>query len=377
MMATARLHKTVNSDELDKCTAWEIRDFFMLSGAHVRGIKVRHMKKQLAELAKEKCINLRTLHLKFCRNIQFTKSIIDNACHLEALEICCSNLRDEDISVFQNLTNLKVFKLSESLITGSTFYKLPTSIEVLKLDCQYLEVDYLPKTCKRLTKLRSLDLLRVEKNDEVFKTMVMENSCPLLEALRFTMTLSRNSEYVAQLPSLKELMICSALVDCYGWNLLCSHKQQLYNRLWNEVIDGLVEYKCEKLDHLTIRSRLTKEQLIQVGKLSALRVLCLTWVDVDCTPIAKLKMLERIVFMESCVSYSMVLHLFHACPKLHCLGLNVTCVNAMLIHGISDRVSQEMTNNNMQRKLPIELGFCTSDEEIMMFIRNVSHATGI
>jgi len=137
-----------------------------------------------------------------------------------------------------------------------------------------------------------------------------------------------------------------------------------------------VEYKCEKLDHLTICSRLTKEQLVQVGKLSALRVLCLTWVDVDCTPIAKLKMLEKIVFMK-CVSYSMVLHLFHACPKLHCLGFYVSCVNAMLIHGISDRVSQEITNNNMQRKLPIELGFFTSDEKIMMFICNVSHATGI
>ncbi|XP_037713621.1 uncharacterized protein LOC119549544 [Drosophila subpulchrella] len=370
-MATARLHKTVNTDDLGRCTTWEIRDFFKLSGAHVRGIKVRYMEEELAELVREKCINLRTLNFMFCPNIHiFMKSIMDNAYHLEALEICCSSLGDEDISVFQGLTNLKVFKLSESLITGSTLCELPTSIEVLKLDSLFLEVSYLPKTCKRLTKLRSLDLLRVERDDEVFKTMVMENSCPLLEALRFTMTFSRNSEYVAQLPSLKELVIGSSLFDCYGLDLLNSQERQLYSRLWNKVIDGLVAYKYQKLDHFTIGGRLTKEQLIQVGKLSALRVLCLSWVDIDCTPIAKLKMLEGIVFNEPCFSVSMVLHLFHACPKLHCLGLKVTDVNAMLVHGIADRVRQEMANNNMQRKLPIELGFFTSDEEIRMFICN-------
>jgi len=364
-MATARLHKSVNSDELEKCTAREVYTFFKLSGAHVQSIKVMHIKERLAKLVGDKCSNLRTLHFVFCPNMYlFMKSIMDNAYHLEALEICSSGIRDKDISVLQNLTNLKILELSNCYITGRTFYELPASIEVLKLNCLNLEVGSLPQTCKRLTKLRSLDLLRLYRYDEVFKMMVMENSCPSLEVLRFTMGLRRNSAYVAQLPSLKELMICSDILDTQDW--------QHYNNLLTLLIEGLVEYKYQELEHLTIGARLTKEQLKEVGKLSGLRVLCLSWVDFDYAPIAKLKMLEKIVFNEPCVSDSMILHLFDACPKLHYLGLKQICLNDKLVTGIAERVRQEMTNNNMKRKLPIELGFSTSDEEIRMFICNVS-----
>jgi len=178
------------------------------------------------------------------------------------------------------------------------------------------------------------------------------------------MGLRRNSAYVAQLPSLKELMICSDILDTQDW--------QHYNNLLTLLIEGLVEYKYQELEHLTIGARITKEQLKEVGKLSGLRVLCLSWVDFDYAPIAKLKMLEKIVFNEPCVSDSMILHLFDACPKLHYLGLKQICLNDKLVTGIAERVRQEMTNNNMKRKLPIELGFSTSDEEIRMFICNVS-----
>ncbi|XP_050744225.1 uncharacterized protein LOC108029873 isoform X2 [Drosophila biarmipes] len=370
-MATARLHKSVNSDELERCTTWEVRDFFKLSGAHVQGIKIRHMEESLAELVGEECSNLKTLHFGFCRHMpSFMKPIIEKAYHLEVLKMCSTNILDEDISVLQSLTNLKVLELSESLITGCTLNVLPTSIEVLTLNCLILDVGYLSKTCQRLTKLRSLDLRRLESYKDVFKTLVMENSCPSLEVLRFTMNLSRHYEYVAQLPSLKELVICSDLVDSYGNDLLSPHARQSYNGIWSEVLDGLVKYKNQKLEHLTIGRRLTKEQLMQVGKLSALRVLCLSWVDFDCTPIANLKLLEKMALNDSLVSDSMVLTLFHACPKLHCLELNASCLNAKFIQGIADRVRQELTNSNMQRKLPIEVGFFTIDLEIRKFISN-------
>ncbi|XP_050744192.1 uncharacterized protein LOC108036431 [Drosophila biarmipes] len=361
--ASARLHKSINSDELEKCTIREIGTFFKLSGAHVEAIKVMHMRERLAKLVGRKCSNLRRLHFVFCPNMHlFMRSIIDNAYHLEALEICSSGIRDEDISALRNLNNLRVLELSNCYITGRTFHELPASIEVLKLNCLNLEVDCLPRTCKRLTKLRSLDLLRLYRYDEVFKTMVTENACPSLEVLRFTMALSGTSEYVAQLPGLKQLTICTDLLD--------TQERQLYNRLLTILVDRLVEYKDQELEHLTIGARLTEEQIKQVGRLGSLRVLCLSWVDFDYTPIARLKLLEKIVFNEPCFNDSMLLLLFDACPKLHYLGLKQTCLNEKLIYGIADRVRQEMISDNIKRKLPIELEFCTSDKEIRMFVCN-------
>nr|XP_017012475.2 uncharacterized protein LOC108067785 [Drosophila takahashii] len=314
-VASARLHKSVNSDELEKCTISEIRDFFKMSGAHVLHIKGMHMKERLAGLVGNQCRNLKTLHVVLWPNMHlYVDSIFDNAYYLEALEICTSSITDENIHVLQNLTNLKILELSDSYITGRTLDKLPVSIEVLKLNCLEFEVSYFPQICKRLTKLRILDILRLTSYKDVFKTMVMDNSCPALEELRFTLEFRWNCEYAAQLPSLKNLMICS------------DQQLRFHSSLLGQLIDHLVEYNNQKLEHLTIGYRLSKEQLIQVSKLSGLRVLCLCRMDLfdsDYAPIASLRQFAQL--------------------------------NIKLVHGIVDRVRQEIADKNLRRKLPVEL----------------------
>ncbi|XP_052843120.1 uncharacterized protein LOC128256662 isoform X1 [Drosophila gunungcola] len=371
--ASARLHTSVELGQFRDMTAWDISDFFKLSGAHVQVLydKPDYETRRyvhagcLADSIADHCMNLRSLRLFNNPQLEFHLKLTLARMHqLEELQLESTNAFAP--SVPQNLKQLKILNLSCNSLTGNSLRrKLPVSIEVLGLnECRNFDAKWLPGICKRLSNLKELNIQNViTSNKEIFKTMVTKNLCPSLETLRMTACRSSGYEFVAQLPKLKHLTIYT-------------HRNDLDFRaiISKELIDQLVMHKADQLEQFEVFGsyHLSREQLKQIAKLTALRVLILRDIDLSSDELeefANLKQLEKICFGLSSATNSMILQVLSACPKLNYLRLKAnTKPDAELVLSIVNQVRHEIANKDMQRELPIELWSSMNDEQIKELI---------
>uniref|UniRef100_A0A6P4EJL4 Uncharacterized protein LOC108041695 isoform X1 n=1 Tax=Drosophila rhopaloa TaxID=1041015 RepID=A0A6P4EJL4_DRORH len=216
---SARLHTCVDLGQFRNMTVWDIRYYFQLFGAHIQvlyGKFEADHSERLAQFIRDYCRNLKSVQVVCSPGIGLhMHTIFANMNQLEELQLHNSDIADEPLLDLENLINLKKLTLSNNFLTGSTLAELPVSIEVLGLnECRDLEAKYLPEMCRRLPKLRELNIQNVNTSPlRVFKIMVTDNCCPSLEVLRVTAFPYTTYEFLPQLPKLKHLTICNPLTN--------------------------------------------------------------------------------------------------------------------------------------------------------------------
>ncbi|SPP72763.1 uncharacterized protein LOC117585182 [Drosophila guanche] len=361
--ATSRLHKSINLNDFEKLTVWDLREFFKLSGTyvqHITGVIPPMRSQRFYEFLSANCLNLKTLTL---HNSPLTPrnmvKIFAKMTKLEVLELPQNMLTDEGISALENCRSLKTLNIAGNPIIGASLVKLSPTIESLTLsDCRRFQGQHLSNICKVFTNLKTLNLNIDTMSFNVFQTMIKENSGASLEVLRISAV--ETFEYVAQLPNLKSLTIYISL-PCRTLRL--------------ELFQQLAEHKAEKLERLEVcgGSGLSPGIFPQIAKLRGLRTLILPDIramsDNDLTTFSSLKMLEQINLKYSHLHDSSVFFLFDSCPKLHTLCLdNCECITEKLVHGIIKKLRADIDNKENQRSLPVQL--CVSETKINTLIKH-------
>ncbi|KAH8233168.1 hypothetical protein KR026_004974, partial [Drosophila bipectinata] len=319
-MASRRMHSIADTYDLFDATIWEMTDFFKLSGSNLEAfdtvVETSHQEKLYALLG-EHCPNLTTLDLWNSPDIESNAhKIFPKLGKLEELQVSGTDLHDSSIESLKNLNNLKILDASSTHLRGQTMDKLPSSIEELSLNrCHYFNMENLPKICKKLTKLKELNILNVDLLPRTIgQTLIRQNCFPSLEIIRITVSSNDPYDFVARIPKLKHLSIYNpkTVPEYIGLSLFVQ----------------LVKRKSEKLERLDIIGpyMLTQQQLHQITKLAGLRILLLPYIEtLDDEVLAKfadLKNLERIhISASSKVSDAAILGLFCACPMLSIVGL--------------------------------------------------------
>ncbi|KAH8336663.1 hypothetical protein KR059_000125, partial [Drosophila kikkawai] len=317
-MATARLHKFIDLFQFGNMTVWDMRDFFRLSGAYVDkiyGVMPKTHPERLCDFLANNCRNLKTMavfggNTWSGRNIQ---KVFAKMNQLESLHLPMSNINDQSVLALRNLHKLKTLDLSGNPFIGETLAKLPNTIESLTLnDCKYLEVGYLMKILKTFHALKELNMRNLDPNGvEIYEQMVKEKCCLALETLGMSGYGYRHYEFVAQIPSLKNLSIV------------------IKRGLRAQLFEQLAEHKAKQLERLEVLGVdiVTQPMLCNIAKLSELRYLKLPQIQsyatlADAIGSNGLQNLERLAVRQSgCFSEQAILKIFRACPKLSCLDL--------------------------------------------------------
>ncbi|XP_020800461.1 uncharacterized protein LOC110177855 [Drosophila serrata] len=351
-MATVSLHKSVNLGEFGKMTVWDMRDFFELSGAHVKklfGMMPSIHANRLCDFLANKCTNLKTIRV--VSNIWSEPNIhkvLDKMEQLETLVLPMQNISDHYLWGLRNLRKLKTLDLSHNPLIGDTMALLPSSIESLTLnDCQYINGRRILKILKTFHLLKELNIKNIDpRSAEIYENMIKQKCCNALQTLRITGYGNIHYEYVAQIPNLKHL---SVFVE---------------QGLREELFEQLAMHKASQLECLEIIGAVDAsiEVLRNIAKLTELRALILPHIKPNASlnyafGRGTLKKLEKLFLRDSCgVSNEAILKVFRACPRLSYIGVrNGNQINEELAMGIVSRVQQEIANKDMHRKLPIEL----------------------
>ncbi|KAL7727190.1 hypothetical protein ACLKA6_004455 [Drosophila palustris] len=342
------LDKSITFELFEGMTAWELRDFFQLSGRYIKKIdgNVPWNWKSVFSFLGKHCINLQSL---MCGNgiaPNFFKfnvfKLFANLNSLQSLELSYCGLADEHLQALMHLKQLKKLDLSSNYcLTGLYFNCLPNSIESLALNgCSNLKPTFLNEMLRGLPLLKELHLSDY--------TLSPDTQCKSLEILSFDYDNDRLAEYehIARLPRLKKLILISSL---RGENVISP-----------KLISWLVEHKSKQLEHFEIDviwCNVHDELLLEIGKLTALHTLILH----DASAITNrglgglftLQNLREIKINDNkYITDEDVLGLILACPKLQVLNLRCCFkLTDKLLRGIT----LTLQNNQYNRPLPIKL----------------------
>ncbi|KAH8354943.1 hypothetical protein KR093_002607, partial [Drosophila rubida] len=344
------LDKSVNFHTFESMTAWDVRDFFHLSGKHVlhmEGIMPERHCKYACELLGKQCVNLQSMRVmankltKSCLCKMFAK--LKN---LESVELRGCGLSDDGLLAMGHLKKLKKIDLAHNdKLTGYNMSQLPRNLESLILtNCSGIKPELLAGACKSLKMLKELHLKGIINTS--FKALVDGQCCNSLEVLAINCGDIERSEYkyIGQLPSLKKLILHS----------------QSNNVFPVELLTGLVAHKQNQLEHFETRGSncINSAMLVDIGKLSGLRTLYLpnnsAITDGQLESLFSLQNLEEINLKCSVnITDNGILRLLLACPKLQVLHLNdCTQVTDQLLKDIIFKLKHAQTT---QRSLPIKL----------------------
>ncbi|XP_017094018.1 uncharacterized protein [Drosophila bipectinata] len=352
-LASPRLHKIVDLCHFDEMTVWDMRDFFRISGPHVQqieGVMPTSRTQRFCDYLSTSCPNLKAMMLLSSPlNSRNMNKLFSKMQSLETLYMPMSNLTDAAILTLRYMRNLKTLNISWNSFSGYTLSKLTAPIETLSMnECLSFQTFELPRICKKFSQLKELNITNMNTSYfKAYQVLVKENACPNLEILRMTAFEGDTYEFMAQLPSLKQLFVYPTIIG--------------HNTLREELFEQLAEYKAHQLLRLEIHGNtvLSRQAVTKISKLTELRRLLLPRIDADSgiDHLSNLQNLEQITIQQSdSTSGSAILHLFGACPKLsdiHLDGYVDPCDKLVL--GIVSRVRQETANKEMHRKLPIKL----------------------
>ncbi|XP_023163771.1 F-box/LRR-repeat protein 7-like [Drosophila hydei] len=358
IQAAPALDKSITFEEFADLTMWDVRDFFMLSGSHVKEmvgvIPQRHIKR-LAEYLGSNCINLTTLKISANKlPLNIMEKIFAKLDKLQILQLRGCDLRNDALLALKNLPELKVLDLSNNnRLTGQNMNRLPPTIESLTLTrCTSVQAKLLIKALKTLTQLKELHLKGIYAIGSAFKQLVESQRFHTLEAMTITNSsgflMGNSYEYIAKLPSLKKVIVYSHDSDTL---------------LSPELLSWLVEHKAEQLEHFETRGMncLNGSMMAQIGKLIGLRTLAIPGNNIvgarEMEALCTLQQLEEIN-LKYCdnITDQSVLHLVLSCPKLRVLRLdNCRQLSEKLLSDIVFKIRLQIQQKETERPLPIKI----------------------
>ncbi|KAL7738361.1 hypothetical protein ACLKA6_006681 [Drosophila palustris] len=367
------LDKSIHFSVFQELTAWDLRDFFKLSGINVKQIEgaipQRHCKRVCSFIGIH-CINLQSLRIWSNKLSPYnTSQMFENLNRLENLELRGCSLTNQNLKSLSDLGQLKKLDLSSNeRLTGGLMNSLPKSIESLTLlHCGGLKPEYISGMLGGLPLLKELHT-NCTYVFTAIEQLVNDKCCESLEVLSISCTDYGLTEYkhIARLPSLKKLIL-SVFRD--------------QNTLPPMLMQWLVEHKSKQLEHLEIRTPncINADILVDIGKLSALRMLYLPDNDVitdrALEAIYSLEDLQEI-HMKYCmtVTDTGVLRLILACPKLRVLHLE-ECeqLTDRLLHDIILKLKKNPSN----RPLPIKIYMSGTKHRQLTLLNAVENAKNI
>lgn len=343
------LHKSLQFDELDALTLWDIRDFFQLSGSHlqqIEGIVPRARCQRLCEYFGTHCVNLRSMNVTGSKfSVRNMRKIFANLELLQVLKIRACALSNDSLQALRHLTQLMYLDLSENYkLTGVNMHQLPKSLETLILsNCNGLLSNFLAKFCKALPRLKRLDLKSVYSATAGLQQMVTGKCGNALEELTFSSLPNKRYEHIAKLPCLTKLVV---------------YNYEEGSLLRPELLTWLVQHKAQQLLHFEVRGQncLNDSMIDKIGQLTALQTLVLPHNHVlgdrelGQLMLPQLKEINLKYWFN--LSDTTVLRLLVACPKLQVLHLE-EChpLTERLLHDILIK----LRDKEKKRSLPIKL----------------------
>lgn len=361
------LDKSITFESFETMTMWDIRDFFQLSGKHVKEIKgfipQRHCKR-LCEFLGMHCINLHTMNIS---GNKLTKGnllkLFAKVNNLQNLMLHNCSLSNDCLTAISKLGQLKTLDISTNdRLTGQCTDNLPVSIEVLTVNnCAKFMPNKLScsKLFGRLSHLKELHTKGIFLHT-IIKDIVNDKLLESLEILTISTgdhMLASEYKHIAKLPSLKKLTVIFHM-----------------NFVPPMFFEWLAEHKSHQLETLKILAPncIKAGGLVEIGKLIALRSLHLThnsgMTDSDLEALFTLQNLEEIS-IQCCdnVTDNGVLRLILACPKLQVLHLE-GC--EQLTGKLLQDIIYKLKTNQSQRTLPIKLNMYDNDIDKEFILTN-------
>ncbi|XP_030238864.1 uncharacterized protein LOC108652885 [Drosophila navojoa] len=368
--AAPALDKSMKFEEFTDLTMWDVRDFFLLSGPHVKEIEgvipQRHFKR-LVEFLGNNCINLTTLKITVNKlPLKMMEKIFGKLNKLQNLQLRCCGLRNDALLALKHLPMLKNLDLSNNdKLTGQHMNRLPATLESLTLtSCTSVQGKLLIRALKSLKHLKELNLKGLYSIGPAFKQLVESQRYHTLEAMTvstdFGFGMANQYEYIAKLPRLKKVIVYSHHED---------------NTVRPKLLTWLVDHKAEQLEHFEGLGQncLNATMLAQLSKLSALRTLIIPANDAigprEVEALCALQQLEEIN-LKYCTNLTdqSVLLLILSCPKLRVVHLdNCPQLSGRLLSDIVFKIRLQLRQSETERPLPIKIGLygCKIDKAFL------------
>ncbi|XP_034478318.1 uncharacterized protein LOC117784629 [Drosophila innubila] len=347
------LDKSIDCKIFNEMNEWEMRDFFQLSGRNIKQIKSgfgSYHWNLLCEFIGKRCVNLQSMTLW---NTSLTSDnifkIFANLNGLQNLELSNCDINDGNIQALEHLSQLKKLCLSHQKLSAESINCLPASVESLTINgCVSMEhPELLNIIFGKFPLLKELQIPDYDLKDPCIEQLINDNCCKSLEVLSLKCGNEALEDYkhIARLPSLKKLTLIIHRMECETPPMLMS---------W------LVKHKSNQLQHLVIigeRQNCINANIIpKIGKLTALRTLCLPKFDVlSDRGLDELFTLQDLTEIDmGCnqeITDNGILRLILACPKLQVLHLE-NCYR--LMGKLCKDIILNLQNNN-DRPLPIKL----------------------
>lgn len=357
--ASPALDKSLKFEDFGDLTMWDVRDFFMLSGRHVKqieGVIPQRHPKRLAEYLGNNCINLTTLKISVNKlPVNIMDKMFTKLSNLQTLQLRGCGIRNEALLALKHLPMLKNLDLSNNeKLTGQNMHRLPVTIESLTLtSCTSVQVKLLNRALKSLKNLKELHIKGIYSIGPAFKQLVESQRFHTLEAMTvstgFGFGMGNQYEYIAKLPCLKKVIVYSHQDDY---------------TLRPELLTWLVEHKANQLEHFEGRGLncLNATMLAQLSKIVALRTLIIPANDAvgprELEAFCALQQLEEINLKYcSNITDHAVLLLILSCPKLRVVHVeNCPQLTEKLISDIIFKIRLQIRKKETERPLPIKLG---------------------
>ncbi|EDV98361.1 GH22715 [Drosophila grimshawi] len=363
------LDKCVKFDDLMEMTLWDVRDFFKLSGRHIKqilGVIPQRHSKRIFEFMGAHCINLQKMSITATKLTAHNMyKTFEKMNQLQDLRLRACELTNDSLLALKDLPELKNLDLSNNeKLTGLHMTRLPVSLESLTLtSCTGLNSKLLPKVCQALKHLKALHLKGVYITEVRYKQLVTAKCCNALETItisdsdsEYSMVRSNQYEHIAKLPSVQNI-----IVYCNDTNMV---RPQLF--AWLE------EFKSKQLQRLEVHGLdcINADMILNISRLSALQTLILANNDaVDDRGMEMLGALHELeeINLKNCskLSDNAVLRLILDCHKLKMLHLDYCpMLTGKLLTDIIFKVRFQVRQKDVKRPLPIKMSVygCRMDE---------------
>ncbi|XP_034485106.1 uncharacterized protein LOC117789987 [Drosophila innubila] len=205
-----KLDKFIDFEIFKEMTAWEVRDFFQLSGRNVKeidGFIPYHYRDLVCNFLGKHCINLQSMEIRNDISYDIFK-LLANLNSLQNLLIYGNGLTGEDLQAIEHLSQLKkLYFLGIEITSTDHLNYLPKSIETLLLssDGATRHPEFLIEIFERLPLLKELHIPSFILENPCFEQLISDKCCESLETLSIGCSYHRLDDYnhIAKLPSLR------------------------------------------------------------------------------------------------------------------------------------------------------------------------------